>query len=558
MPILTLPLSPERLALLMSLAADESDYQRDLIKARDYHVGAQFVALTERLREFLGGDTGDTSQDANRLRVNVTRIITTAVTERILVSGFDSNEQGVAQPVLDETGAPKTDADGAPLTETVKPIAAWAWQVWQANRMDAKQARVHIATCRDSESFVIVDWDNAARRPRFTPHLRFVDQSVTSSTGADVGEGCRAFYQNDDEDQQLLYVTKRWTEVFTAGGQRQQRQRLTIYYPDRIEKYSGFSGAWQAFRDEGDTAWPIPWVDRAGAPLGIPVAHFRSSAGMEAREAWPAQNAINYLAVLELTAADMTAFRILVAIGWNPVNAAGAPLTIAPGTWVGTVNKDGKVQDIPPADIAPISNLIEGWVFRAAMVTDTPISRFITTKAVSAEGTQKQQDGPLVNKVRNRQGELGNGWEDCMRIGVRLANTFGAGDLDEMALIYAKWEPAEARDEGAQLDAAVKKQDLGVPVEQVWAELGYSQEKIAQWQKTQEGETFWSTAKAARDAGYPLELYLRDAGWEQARIDAYLASPERQAHNALVRASLALQGTNDPTRNNDSAGTTGQ
>lgn len=498
MPILTIPTSPERLALLMSLAADEADLQRDIIKARDYHDGQQFVALTERLREFLGGDTSDTAQDHNRLRVNVTRIVTTAVTERLLVSGFDSNEQGIAEPVKDETGAPKLDGDGAPLTQAVKPAAAWAWEVWQANRMDAKQGRVHIATCRDGESFVIVDWDNEAKRPRFTPHLRFVDQSLTSATGADVGEGCRAFYQNDDEDQQLLYVTKRWTEVVTTTGQRQQRQRLTIYYPDRIEKYSGFSGAWAPFQDAGDMAWPIPWIGKDGLPLGIPVAHFRSSAGMEAREAWPAQNAINYLCVLELTAADMTAFRILVAIGWKPEDADGNPLEIAPGTWVGTPFKEGKVQDIPPADIGPISNLIEGWVFRAAMVTDTPVSRFITTKQIAAEGTQKQGDGPLVNKVRGRQGEIGNGWEDCMRMALRLANTFGAGGLDEGVLFYTSWDPAEVRDRDKEIERAQKLLAIGVPQRQVWIELGYDAAQVEEWAADAEARRQEELAMAAK------------------------------------------------------------
>jgi hypothetical protein len=483
--------SPETIARLSSLAAEESDYQLSILKARAYHEGRQFVKLTERLREFLGGtDVGsldDSAADADRLRVNVTRIVTTAVTERLLVSGFDSNEQGIAEPITDETGAEKTDPlTGEPLTETVKPVAAYAWQIWQANRMDAKQARVHLACCRDSEAFVIVDWDNVEQRPRFTPHVRYVDQSVTTSTYADVGEGCKAFYANDDPDQDLLYVTKRWTEVMWQGMTRTERQRLTVYYPDRIEKYAGFTASWQPIRDEGDVAWPIPWLDKAGAPLGIPVAHFRSTAGMEAREAWPAQNAINYLSVLELVSADQTAFRIFLAFGWKPVDDDGNPLIIEPGRFLGSPNKDARGEAVDPADISPISNLIEGWVSRAAMVTDTPVSRFIFGKQVAAEGTQKQQEGPLVNKVRNRQGEIGNAWEDCIKIALRLANTFGNAGLDDMALIYAKWEPAESRDEGAELDQAAKKQSLGIPQEQIWAELGYSQEKIAQWKAVAE------------------------------------------------------------------------
>lgn len=474
--------NPETIARMSALSSIEDALQSDIIKAREFHDGIQFVKLTDRLREFMGGDTSSTETDYERLRLNIARIVVTAVIERLLVSGFDTNEMGIATPVTDAAGLIKTDANGADLMQTVKPLASWAWEVWQVNRMDAKQKRVHEACVRDGEAFVIVDWLNNEGVPRFTPHVRYVDQSVGTGASANVGEGCQAYYRNDDADQDLLYVTKRWVEVwFDEAGRRNERQRLTVYLPDKIAKYAGFPGAWNAVKDDPAEPWPIPWVDASGQPLGIPVAHFRSTTGQEAREAWPAQNAINFLAVLELAAADMTAFRILIALGWSPVDANGVPLEIAPGRWLGTTNANGRVEVIDPADIGPISNLIESWTFRAAMVTDTPVTRFITTKQVASEGTQKQQEGSLINKVRNRQGEIGNAWEDCMSIARRLANTFGRGGLDEQALIYTKWEPAEARDETAELAQATQKMQLQVPVEQIWTELGYSQEKIASW-----------------------------------------------------------------------------
>jgi len=477
---ITLPTSPETLANLAALVADEADYEAKIVQARNYHDGAQFVHLTARLREFLGGDSSDTSKDADRLRLNVARIVVSAVVERLIVNNFDSDETGeaVAQP----------DALGQAQPSIVKPVADWAWKVWRANKMDAKQHRVHEATVRDSESFVIVDWDTEAMRARFTPHLRYIDQSTTFGSSADVGEGCRAFYRNDDRDQELLYVTKRWTEVLYDGITRIERQRLTMYFPDKIVKYSGYSGAWEPIKDATDTAWPIPWLHEDKTPMGIPAIHFTSQ-DMEAREAWPAQNAINYLCALELTAADMTAFRILVALGWEPVDADGNDLVISPGTWVGTKNKDGKVQDIPPADIAPISNLVEGWVYRAAMVTDTPVSRFITTKQVSAEGTIKQTDAPLVAKIENRQGELGNGWECCMNMARRLENTFGAGGLDEEVALYTGWKSAVTRDEDAEIARAQKLIAIGIPFTEVATDtLGYDMAKVTQWDEERKAQ----------------------------------------------------------------------
>lgn len=509
---ITLPTSPETVAFLQAETDEESEYQQDIQQARDYDDGRQSVALTDRLRQFLGGSTATTTEDWKRLRLNICRIILAAVVDRLIVANFDTDEVPQAQATIDD--------QGQPTTKLIKRAASWAWLTWQRNRMDAKQRRVHESALRDSESFVIVDWDNEAKRARFTPHLRFVDVSTTAH--ADVGEGCRAFYRNDDPDQDLLFVTKRWTEItHTEGGTRITKQRLTVYLPGEIRKYIGFPGAWRHMWDGSVTArqgggwearvdgtlisletfttqdaawayvahrierndlpWPILWADKKGMPLGIPVAHFRSSAGMEAKEAWPIQNAINKAFVDLMTESDMAAFRILIAFGWKPVDSAGNPITFAPGQIIGTEKAGATAQVVPGGDLSQFLNLIESLVLWAAQVTDTPVSRFITTKQVSSEGSQKEQGGALLTKTRNRQGELGNGWEHAMFIALRLENTFGQGGLDEAAFLQTQWEPLEARDESAELDMALKRQSLGMPVSLIAQALGLSPEQVALW-----------------------------------------------------------------------------
>lgn len=470
--------SPETLAYLAALAADEAEYQAAIMQARKYDDGQQFVSLTDRLRTILGGaDQGD-EDDWKLLRLNVCHIVLTAVAEKLIVSGFDTDEAPVQQ----------LGPDGKP--ETVKPVAAWAWRTWQKNRMDAKAAQVHAQTLRDSEAFVIVDWDAVNGRARFTPHQRYVAGDLDGDD-----QGCRAFYRNDDPDQELLFCTKQWTEVTYPGGLRTMTRRLTMYYPDRIEKYKGFPGAWEATTDAENEPWPIPWLDKARRPLGIPVAHFRSSAGMEAREAWPLQNGINKLLVDFLAESDLSAFRILVAFGWKPVDDDGNPLPIEPGRWLGSEKTDGKVQDIPGAPLEQFLNGIDSLVYKVATVTGTPITRFIVSKAVAAEGTQKEQQASLISKARARQGEIGNGWEDAMSIARRLHNTFGRGGLDETALLQTQWEPLEARDETAELTRAKLKKDLGMPVRLIAEGLGLTPEQIDTWE--QEAEARRAVAQAA-------------------------------------------------------------
>ncbi len=524
---ITLPTSPETIAFLSAETNEEGEYQADIQQARDYDEGKQFVALLPRLRQFLGGDTANDSEDFKRLRLNICRTVLASPVDRLIVAGFDTDEVQQERPAIDE--------QGQPTTKLIKPVAAWLWNIWQRNRMDAKQRRVHEATLRDSESFVIVDWDNNSKRPRFTPHVRFVD--VSQSTGADVGEGCRAFYRNDDTDQDLLFVTKRWTEVLTLPtGTRQTRQRLTVYEPGRISKYSGFPGAWkrtwdgavmqgvggrlearvdgkiitldtfateadasayiQARIEQGNLPWPIPWLDKKGQPLGIPVAHFVSSAGMEAKEAWPIQNAINKIFVDLMTESDIAAFRIMVAFGWKPVDRNGNPIEWQPGTIIGAESKDGRLDVFDGGDLSRFMNAIEGLMTWAAMVTDTPVDRFIVTKQVSAEGSQKQADAPLLNKVRNRQSETGNGWNHAMYMAVRLENTYGKGGLDEQAFISTMWEPLESRDETAELDRAIKKKALGMPISLIGAELGLTPEQITLWEESEQAKRDEEAAQA--------------------------------------------------------------
>jgi len=469
---ITTPISPEAIAFMRAETNEESDYQLEIAQARDYDEGRQFVALTERLRQFLGGDTAKDSEDFKRLRLNICRIILSAVVDRLIVAGFDTDEAPQERPAIDE--------NGQATTKLIKPVAAWAWNIWQRNRMDAKQRRVHEAALRDSESFVIVDYDNSSKRPRFTPHLRFVD--VSGTTGADVGEGCRAFYRNDDTDQDLLFVTKRWTEVLhTAEGTRRERQRLTVYLPGEIRKYAGFPGAWKPTQDADNEPWPIPWLDKAGQPLGIPVAHFVSSAGMEAREAWPIQNAINKAFVDLMEESDKSAFRIMLAFGWKPVDSAGNPLEITAGKWMGSEKVGATAQAIPGGDLSQFLNLIDSLIYKAAIVTDTPLSRFITTRQVQAEGSQKEGNAPLLTKARNRQSELANGWTHAMYMAMRLENTYGKGVLDEQAFITTQFEPLEARDETAELDRAEQRKRLGMPIQIIARELGMTPEDAALW-----------------------------------------------------------------------------
>lgn len=450
-----------RLSFLEWLSNEELARERAVVKARAYHDGEQSTFLNARLREFLylGKETGEPD-----FHLNVCRSVVSAVTERLLVSRFDSAD---------------------------KTLAARAWEIWQDNRLDAGQDDVHEGAIRDGEYFVLVDWDTAQRRVRFTPHQRFTDGTVSGD-----GFGCKIFFPDDNPALPALYACKRWTEVMEQG---RARQRITLYYPERVEKYASAGAVWEPVQDKGDLSWPLAWVDSAGQPLGVPVIQF-GTPGLrpEAWDAIPLQNAINKTLIDLLASADLTAFRIFAALGWIPTSDGQPPaedgsnlLVMAPGQIIYTTRPKDEAgfEAIEPADLSPLLDLLQQLVLYLASISSIPGSRFQIIRQVMAEGTLKQQIEPLLAKIRRRQVLLGNAWENCFYIARKLANTFGGESLSEDAKLSTQWADLETRNEKEHLETLKLKKELGVTQEQIWSEMGYDQEQIAQMRQQQAEET---------------------------------------------------------------------
>lgn len=426
----------------------EAERERDIVTARKYHEGEQIVPLTERMRKVLGIGLNATSDLL--FRMNVTRSVVTAVSERLIVSSFDAQ---------------------------TKETIAWANNVWADNRMPFLQDDVHEGSLRDSEYFVIVDWDKEEQRPRLTPHQRYT--SVQS--GGD-GYGCLMVYPGNDPNQKPLYAIKVWQEEESTGDAYIQREYRTIYYPDRLEKYK-----------ETDTGKlvlleTIAMVDSEGKPLGIPVIHFQNKGlRLESWDAWPLQNAINKTFVDLLASADLTAFRIYVTFGFIPTSDGKSPaedksnwLSIEPGQLIGSTAKptEASFEAIEPADLKPLIDLTEQTILWMAMVTDTPVNRFISTRQIASDKTLKEQEGPLLAKVRNRQLRFGASWIDCMKYARKLNNLYSVDKLDETERLVISWAEAQPSAEMDHITLLGTKKTIGIPDQQLWVEAGYTQEKI--------------------------------------------------------------------------------
>lgn len=423
------------LALLDWEAKEEKARQKAIAQARDYYEGMQLSYLSARLREILSLPANTSSPDT-LFHLNICDKVVTASTERLNVTGFKPDD------------------------------AEWAAQIWQVNRLDALQNRVYEMARRDGEAFVIVDVSQDPKSPRLVIHPRFVG----ADNGGD-GYGCRAVYPNDDDAQPMRYAVKRWTEDYNADDeastqswtdsqkQARKRQRMTLYYPDHVEKYALDQGKWVPTRDVGDTpdaqGW-IPWVDSAGKPLGIPVVHFRNrNLHCEIDSSVVAmQNLLNKTLIDLAETADQAAFRVWVALGFVPTSD-GKPLesdgsnrvVIKPNMVIGTSKSqtEASLEPKPGESPAPLIELIDKIMLWVAQSKDIPPSRFLLGGNTPAAETQKQLDSPLLALIRQLQVAWGDSWEDCMYVSRTLMNAFGNAGIDENALIETTWENAAVR-----------------------------------------------------------------------------------------------------------------
>lgn len=448
--------APIDVAYAMWQVEEELARQRNIVVARDYYEGEQAVPLTERQKAYLGF-----LLKKSRWALNYCKSVVNAPAERMIVSGFTAAE----------------DDD---------PLALQAWEWWEANRFDGLQGDVHTSTYCDGQYFVFVDWDEDEGRPTWTLHERYTDPQVDGT-----GYGCKAFYPDDDHRRPCEYITKRWTEQIDGKPE----QRLNLYRPDQIERYilrPEVDGGWDLYsppKKEGKPAEQAveDWLGTDGKPIGIPIIHFKNkSLKTELWDAIPVQDAINKQALDMLGVCDASGFPILWASGFIPTDD-GLPaepdgsnlLHITPGAMIATDNVDAKLGTIPVADLSPMLEALDSLIIKLAQITDTPISRFQMSRQVAAEGTLKQQEEPLLAKVRDRQVDFGNAWEDVMYMSRRLANTFGGADLDADTVLSTTWEPIETRDDKVYREGLLIEMQMGVPQETLWAKMGYSPEEIA-------------------------------------------------------------------------------
>lgn len=467
----------ERFIHIQSIVDRQEAAAAKVVAFREYYDGEHPVLLTDRQREYIGDLL---AADHFTFAHNVAKTIVDTLRERLEVEGFAVNGESA--------DAEEGNKDGA--------LAGMLWEWWKANRMDSEQIRAYRKALRDGKSYVMVSYDNDEARPDLAVH------SVWD------GKAGITFHRDPGNPKKILFANRYFYTFDPLNPGETGKLRKTTYLPGEIRKYiqaTKTTHGWEPITDDGDTSWPLPWVDSRGEPLGVALVEFANPGGSEIEQILGLQNGLNKAWLDLMAAADSSGFPILAfeynemgALVGSDANLEGDDeFRIGPGRALEI--EGGKVHRIEGADLTHLIDTI--WTLTAAIagVSRTPQYhlRPLGASDVPSGEALKMLESGLVKRAEERQLIFGQAWEDVMALAYRVGNTFGTVPSASELSIDVQWADANVRNEAVEIGVAEGMHRLEVPQEIVWQRAGLTPEQIATAKETARAERLADVAAMA-------------------------------------------------------------
>lgn len=456
----------------------------------DYYHGRHRMTLhTARILKAFGKEFKD-------VRSNYCSVVVDALAERLHLQAF----------LFDSQDEPNKEA----------------WEIWQANGLDAAFARGMRSGLIKGESSLIV-WADADGEP-----------TITIEDGAEVYVAL-----NPADPRERRAALKLWFDLDEA------RSYATVYLPDGIHKYESTraddllrdpagrfltrrSNVWTRRIVEGEE-WPLP------NPLGvvpvIPIPNKPDAAGVgesEIAQIEPIQDAINANLVNILLAGQFSAFRQKF--------ASNVRLEVDKATgkvkepW--QISVDTIITAPPPApgeqpvqfgefeqtELGGYVGVHEALVQAISTISRTPPHYFLGQQGVFPSGEAlRAVEAGLTFKARDRIRDDSEPIEEVMRLafavkarqsGLSAAAKTRYEKWAAMKSAAADWKDPETRAESEHVDALGKVAAmLGVPKRALWPRIPASPQEIARWTEMAKEE---AAAAAQPQPEPPDELVIDD------------------------------------------------
>jgi hypothetical protein len=314
-------------------------------------------------------------------------------------------------------------------------------QIWTTAQIPVLAGAAHYAALRDGNHAIALGYDEG--------RVRLAREKWWNGK-----EGIFVAY---DANERPRYAVKDW--------QADVGLRRTIWYADRIERYLAQGDGWRPYRLPADgEAWPVPWVDRAGQPLGLPIVHLacaeRPGDGDQKGDPAPTygtsvldggllglQDEINDVQRDISAAARFAGYQMLWGTGITVQHDAEGnevPLIVEPGAFFRDENADAAFGTLPAGSLAELERTLTIKLQAISRQTAVP-QHLISGQWPSGEALLRAER-PLTDRCEALIRVIGPAWASVAHKATLLLNTFGGAQLDPALLIAAVFAPAERRD----------------------------------------------------------------------------------------------------------------
>lgn len=370
---------------------------------------------------------------ANMARVNMLGLVVDSVVQSAYVDGYRSAKAVDNEP---------------------------AWQLWQRNRMDARQTGVHRAALAYGASYVTV----------------LPGKPVAAIRGKSPRQMTVVYGEDDDWPVWAL----------------EQRRSAT---PDKATLFRLFDDEMAYWVSVNQSGTPT-YISEEEHGLGrVPVVRFRAVDDLdedddprgEIEGLIPLQDQIDVTTFGLLVAQHFGAFRQRYILGWLAESEEESLKTSASKLW-SFEDPDVKVGEFSETDLSGYIASREATIRHLASISQTPAHELVgqlvnlSAEALAAAEASKRR------KVEERETMFGESWEQVLELGGEIEGY----PVDASAEV--RWRDTEARALAATVDALGKmSQMLQIPPEELWEKIpGVSQQDVERWKKaaTERGDVF--------------------------------------------------------------------
>lgn len=347
-----------------------------------------------------------------------------------------------------------------------------AWDIWQQNRMDARQAEVHRPALTYGAAYVTVTpgEDGPVLRTRSPRQIL-------------------AVYDDPVIDAWPQYALETWVTTRNAKPHRRGMFYDTryVYHLDLGALSVGDTTAEQARVSRPISVVDVTDITEHGATFGgrpvCPVVRFingRDADDMVVGEIAPLmllQQAINSVNFDRLIVSRFGANPQRVITGWSG-SASDVLKASAMRVWTFD-DPDVRAQAFPPASVEPYNAILEEMLHHVAMVAQISPSQVtgkmvnVSAEALAAAEANQQR------KLAAKRESFGESWEQVLRLAAEMRDGQPADD-EINAGAEVVWRDTEARSFAAVVDGVTKLAGAGVPIEHLLTLVpGMTQQQIA-------------------------------------------------------------------------------